>query len=85
MNRSTTPSAKHSNRTQPTVRPRSTVAFVTALSGATVVAALLGGCGEATTGDDPTARVPRAPYSSPDARTGDAVVDRYSSDDRYGR
>ncbi len=33
--------------------------------------AMLAGCGEATTGDDPTARAPQAPYAAPGSTPAD--------------
>ena len=64
--------------------PRMLVAF--AATFATALA--LTGCGEATTGDDPTARVPQAPVTNPSG--AGTVVDRNDKGpdtrlDTYGR
>ena len=41
--------------------PRRTATLLAALSATLIVSALLAGCGDGTTGGDPTARVPKAP------------------------
>lgn len=47
-----------------------------------VIIFTLAGCGEATTGDDPTARAPKAPYASPATPASDNTIDRRYSDGR---